>query len=117
MNEAQQIIAIYQDRGYQFINHTPSLYFNARLNNFDTTFVAHSVIGQEFDNVIVTMDDNFYYEKGELRSGKHPNWNYLYHKMLFQEITRVREKLAIVVIGNPDVFMHLLEIKNIRTAG
>ena len=52
----------------------------------------------------------------KLKSKAHPNWNYLYHQMLFQEVTRVREKLAIVVIGNPDVFSHLIKIKQIRTS-
>ena len=116
VTEAQNMIAIYQSRGYQFINHTPSQYAPATLDEFDTTVVAHTVIGQEFDNVIVMMDENFYYEDRKLKSKAHPNWNYLYHQMLFQEVTRVREKLAIVVIGNPDVFSHLIKIKQIRVA-
>ena len=116
VTEAQNMITVYQSKGYQFINHTPSRYLLSTLNEFDTTVVAHKVIGQEFDNVLVMIDENFYYEGGLLKSKAHPNWNYLYHKMLFQEVTRVREKLAIIVLGNPDVFSRLLKIKMIRTA-
>lgn len=116
VEEAKNIIELYREKGYRFINHTPSQYAFATLDEFDVALVAHNVIGQEFDNVIVMIDDNFFYDDGKLKSGDHPNWNYLYHKMLFQEVTRVREKLAIVVLGNPDVFSYLLKIKNIRTA-
>ena len=114
VEEAQNILDLYWAKGYQFINHTPSQYESATLDLFDTTVVAHSAIGQEFDKVIVMIDDNFYYENGVLRSKDHPNWNYLYHQMLFQEMTRVRERLAIIVMGNPEVFSRLLKIKNIH---
>ncbi len=115
VEEAQNIIELYQERGYQFINHTPSLFADATMNKFDMSVFAHKVIGQEFDNVIVMIDENFYYEDGLLKSKAHPNWNYLYHQMLFQEVTRVREKLAIIVLGNPEVFSRLLEMKTTRT--
>lgn len=116
VEDAQNMIEIYQERGYQFINHTPSRYADATMNQFDMSVFAHKVIGQEFDNVLVMIDENFYYKDGLLKSKAHPNWNYLYHKMLFQEVTRVREKLAIIVLRNPDVFSRLLKIKMIRTA-
>lgn len=66
--------------------------------------------------VIVMIDENFYYEDGLLKSKAHPNWNYLYHQMLFQEVTRGREKLAIIVLGDPEVFSYLLKMKTTRTA-
>ena len=41
---------------------------------------------------------------------EHPNPDYLYSKLLFQGLTRVREKLAIIVIDNEDVFGKILNI-------
>ena len=109
---AQQLIKLYEYKGYTFINHTPSQYHNAILDNFATDCVAHKVIGQEFDNVIVTIDTNFAYTSdGKLAAYAHPNPNYLYAKLLFQEMTRVREKLCVIVIQNPPVFERILKIK------
>lgn len=71
---------------------------------------SHKVIGQEFDNVAVVMDNNFSYnkEKGRLiYSG-----NSYYHpvKMLFQNMTRTRKKLHIVIINNSEVLNRCLSI-------
>ena len=58
------------------------------------------------------MGANFgYNEKGVLIStNAHPNPDYLYDKLLFQGITRVREKLAIIVLDNPKLFLQILQI-------
>ena len=72
---------------------------------------THRAIGQEYDNVVMYIDDNFFYGNDkELWSKVHPNPNFLYDKLLFQGVTRVREKLAIVVISNQDVYSKLLGI-------
>lgn len=70
------------------------------------------MLGQEFDNVLILLNDKFYYnDKKELSSKGHPNPDYLYFKMLFQAITRTREQLCIIVIGNEKLFMEILSIK------
>ncbi len=71
---------------------------------------SHEVIGQEFDNVAVVMDSYFSYntEKGRLfYSGKS-----YYHpvKMLFQNMTRTRKKLHIVIINNSEILNRCLSI-------
>ena len=70
----------------------------------------HKVIGQEFDNVAVVMDSNFSYneENGRLiYSG-----NSYYHpvKMLFQNMTRTRKKLHIVIINNSEILNRCLSV-------
>lgn len=75
----------------------------------DTDYVAHSVIGQEFDNVAVILDNNFYYEKNNNNYRLMGTNRSYYHstKMFYQNITRVREKLIILVIDNPDIFVKI----------
>lgn len=112
IDECKEIIKYYKDKNYYFINYTPSLFSGDRLDNFKylANSNTHKVIGQEFDNVLMYIDQNFYYENEILKSYSHPNPDYLYDKLFFQGITRVREKLAILVLNNIDVYEKLLKI-------
>ncbi|WP_394714034.1 DNA/RNA helicase domain-containing protein [Streptococcus parauberis] len=84
---------------------------------------SHSVIGQEFDQVIIPLDSNFFYEKiiytnekdGEKREFmllKTSNSYYPLDKMLYQNITRTREILEIVIIGNYSLFLNISRLLN-----
>ena len=74
---------------------------------------THHVIGQEFDNVMIMMDENFKYsEEGKLMAKEHPNPNYLFYKLLYQGLSRARKKLCILVIDNYLLFSQILKIKN-----
>lgn len=55
------------------------------------------------------MDNNLYYNKG-LRSTQHPNPDYLYPLLFFQGVTRVRNKLTIIVVNNENVYNSLMNI-------
>lgn len=113
IEESKCIIQYYTDtKNYQFINLTPSLYTTSVLDNYDSYPSSHDVIGQEFDNVLVVMDDAFRYGDGRLACREHPNPNYLYSKLLLQAISRTRIRLCIVVRNNKDLFEQLLKIKN-----
>ena len=57
--------------------------------------------------------DNFQYaEDGHLQGKMHPNPNYIFYKLWFQGVSRAREKLCILVIGNEELFKKLLSVKN-----
>ena len=57
------------------------------------------------------MDDTFYYDNNQrLRAKEHPNPNYLYTKLLLQGLTRVREKLALIVVGDLSLFGSIIDI-------
>lgn len=74
---------------------------------------SHQVIGQEFDNVMILIDNNFRYcSEGDLEAKEHPNPDYLFPRLFYQNISRTREKLRIVVIDNEEIFENLLKIKN-----
>lgn len=70
---------------------------------------AHQIIGQEFDNVIVVIDGVFFYSPdGDLVSHKRTGVLYGQREMLFQIVTRTRNKLEIVVVNNEPVFREIL---------
>ena len=108
-----KIIRLHND--YEFIRFTPSQYGTDSLTSYvlDSDHTTHEVIGQEYDNVIIVMDDIFTYnEKGQLTAYRHPNPDYLYTKMLFQALTRCREKLAIIIVGDRVLFNTVFSIVN-----
>lgn len=113
-SEATLLLGDFIKNGYTFINYTSSSY---RWTTFDcySSFSegrnTHTVIGQEFEKVVMLIDNTFAYdENGKLRAYEHPNPNYLYRQLLFQGVSRVREKLAIIVVDNKDVFTKALSI-------
>jgi len=70
---------------------------------------SHRVIGQEFDNVVITIDQFFSYNKdGELiyRGGSY----YEPVKMLFQNITRTRKRLSVVIIDNSEILDRCISV-------
>lgn len=98
--------------GYEFITYTPSKYYRNSIDYYQGYENTHDVIGQEFDNVVIILDNNFYYsDNGQLLAREHPNPDYLFPKLFYQNITRAREKLAIVVVNNKKLFKRLLELK------
>lgn len=103
-----------KDNGWKVINYTPDKvtklpYEKYILENDEDN--AHTVIGQEFDNVVAVIDEHFYYKKNTLSTRNYKKTPY-YHptKMLFQIVSRTRIKLAIVVVRNPEILNRCLEI-------
>ena len=62
-----------------------------------TDLNTHTVIGQEFEKVCMIIDDNFSYKGNKLVAKWHPNPDYLFEQLLYQGLTRVRSKLAIII--------------------
>lgn len=111
VTEAIEILNYYRIQNYTFINYTPSLYYPSTLDQYPNSLSTHSVIGQEFDNVIMILDEHFAYDnEKKLRAVRHPNPDYLYRKMLIQGVTRVREKLCLLVVNNKPIFQEILAI-------
>lgn len=70
---------------------------------------SHQVIGQEFDNVAIAVDKFFNYDDaGDLTYGG--GAYYAPTKMLFQNITRARKRLNLVVIENQALLNRCLSI-------
>lgn len=114
VDEVQNISVLLNVKGWQTINYTPgttSTFHYEKYKTEDTT-CSHSVIGQEFDNVAVVIDDNFTYNDNKLvTSGKYKGY-YAQRQMLFQNLTRTRKKLFIVIYNNEEVLEYCTEILN-----
>lgn len=112
-DESDRIIDFYKNRGYMFITYTPSQFYCNSIDHFSNNINSHEVIGQEFDSVLIVLDENFKYGfDGKLSAKIHPNPDYFFPRLFYQNITRARKKLCIVVINNKDLFKRLLQIKN-----
>lgn len=114
---AKRYISGMSDEGWKSINYTGSQ-FNpvySDLYQIPYNITAHRVIGQEFDDVMAVIDGHFYFDKdyelncGAVEGGPH---EYIMTKMLYQILTRTREKLKIIVIKNEPVFSYILSILN-----
>lgn len=106
---ANELIARYGKKGYTHIG-----YYGDNGGDTPREEIAQNVAGREFDKVLMVVDENFAYsEDGSLGTKEHPAADYLFEQLLYQGLTRVREKLIIIVLNNKDVFEKLLgAIKN-----
>ncbi len=112
-DQANHLIKYYSKNGYKYISFTLSSVNHCKYERLCTGSNTHEVIGQEFDNVVMAIDDTFYYSNdGYLTARDHPNPNYLFRQLLFQGVTRVRERLALIIINNPDVFKQIIDFVN-----
>ena len=85
-----------ESEGYKYISYTSS-YYNTTLDYQENDSNTHRVIGQEFDGVVMILNDKFYYEGNILKALQHPNSDYLYTKLLYQGLTRARTKLKLII--------------------
>ena len=109
--EAQNMLEYYRQNGYVFINYSKSNYESSPYAAYEEDFDTHHVIGQEFDKVVMLMDNSFYYdEEGVLKGIPHPNPDYLYPNLFYQGVTRVREKLSLIVVDAPALFEKITSI-------
>ena len=113
IGEAQDQLAYFRDRGYVFINcfrPTDEIPGNPFLA-FEGGYDIHHVIGQEFDKVVMLMDGSFFYsEDGRLEGVPRPDPDYIYPNLFYQGITRVREKLALIVLQSEPLFDRIAAI-------
>lgn len=106
---ANALIAEYQSKGYKYISYTPSSYKGHKIDKLLQGENTHFVIGQEFDSVVMVINESFgYLNDGRLGAFEHPNPNYLFAQLLYQGLTRVREKLAVIILNNEKVFKTLV---------
>lgn len=121
VKELKAILQLYSSKGYKYIMPAPSRYAlqhasqyaEDRQGYYPASGAGQFVIEEEFDQVVVVMDANFKYdENGELTAFESPDPDYLFQKLLYQNITRARKKLCLAVYDNPELLGYLLAIKN-----
>lgn len=98
-NNAMRKVEELKQRGYTFISYTPSK-VNHEIDYQSDRYNTHTVIGQEFDGVCMLIGNYFYYTSaGKLAAKTHPNPDYLFDQLLYQGLTRVRSRIALVVMS------------------
>jgi len=98
---------------WQFLNFTPSQYDTEHHKAYFKKDIptSHRVIGQEFNNVTIVIDELFsYHVSGQLIYQGTSYYNP--RKMLFQNITRARRKILIVIINNEEILERCMSILN-----
>lgn len=102
----------FEAEGYTYISYTASFY-NHELDYQIRKHNTHNVIGQEFDGVCMILDDNFFYSpEGKLVGKEHPNPDYLFNQLLYQGLTRVRNKIALIVTSETLLQKVMILMKN-----
>lgn len=101
-----------QHAGWKVIDFTPAKYIETNHSSHPMAVTTADVIGQEFDQVAAVIDDTFYYRPNNKLAAKVDFQNHFYHptKMLYQNISRTRKKLHVVVVNNLVVMDKILNI-------
>lgn len=109
--DAGNFLSFLDDKKWQTLRFTPSQYDNEFHRQYYRAdcMTSHEVIGQEFDNVSVAIDQHFTYDiDGKLA---HKGYAfYLSRKMLFQNMTRARKRLLVVIIKNEELLQRCMSI-------
>lgn len=112
LNDAKDYIETLKDQNWEVLRFTPSQHDEEHHKEYAAYWqeTSHRIIGQEFDHVAVIIDRNFSYDEG---SGDLIYMAYSYYapvKMLFQNITRARKKLNLIIIDNEVLLERCIKI-------
>lgn len=120
VDDAKSYLNTLKNEKWQVLRFTPSQYNKEYHQKYSdsSSQTSHQVIGQEFENVAITIDKYFSYdEDGNLTYDKK---NILFYnkgksyynatKMLLQNITRARKMLNVIIIDNPEILIRCLKL-------
>lgn len=111
LDDAKKYLLFLDREEWEILRFTPSRHNKEYHQQYSSYYhqSAHRVIGQEFDNVVVTIDRHFeYHVNGNLIYSGYGYYNAL--KMLFQNITRTRKKLKLIIIDNEALLKKCISI-------
>lgn len=111
VDDAKEYLSSLRTGEWEVIRFTPSQYNNEHHEKYSdyNCQTSHGIIGQEFDDVVIVLDKLFYYNDSD-------NLDYcgrVYYnpvKMLFQNITRTRKKLKLIIIDNEEILGRCIQI-------
>ena len=102
--ELTSYFKIYQD-SFTYITIPNTNYDSGNICAVD----INEVVGKDYENVMMILDNNYFYSNKKLSSHNSQKNNYLYLKILYQGLTRTRENIAIIIYRNKKLFKELLE--------
>ena len=99
-----------QEKGWKIPKYTPGTISTFCYEGYGTAEEesAHEVIGQEFDKVVAIIDNNFGYDEGGKLIAN--NRYYSQRQMLYQILTRTRQRLYVIILSNEPMLKRCLEI-------
>lgn len=112
-SQKQEVILLskhLQQKGWKIPRYTPGTHSTFCYEEYGTVEEesAHAVIGQEFDKVVAIIDNSFRYDgDGKLIAN---NEYYSQRQMLYQILTRTRQKLYVIILNNEPMLKRCLEI-------
>lgn len=107
--EAREMIRYFRDKGYVFIN--AHRYPGDAFEDIEESFGNRHIAGREYNSVVMLMDASFSYdENGYLRGIPEPDPGHPYPNIFYSGITRVRERLALVILDAPELLESVLTI-------
>ena len=111
--EALEIINLYEkELRYKFIANAFAAEEKYPSSDSLGTPNASQTMEQGFDNVLILMDDHFRYdEEGRLCGPVYANTETLFYKLMFQDVSKARSKLCVLVAGNYELFQQISSIK------
>jgi Cdc6-like AAA superfamily ATPase len=104
IDDAKDYLGTLDNQEWEILHFTPSQYNKEHHEKYSDSShkTSHRIIGQEFENVVITVDNFFSYdENGELIYKGSTYYDAA--KMLFQNITRTRKRLNLVIINNSEL--------------
>ena len=111
IDDAREYISSLREGDWEVVRFTPSQYNREHHKKYSdcNCQTSHEIIGQEFDNVVIVLDKFFHYNGSDnLDYSAYAYYNPV--KMLFQNITRTRKKLKLIVIDNDEILGRCMKI-------
>lgn len=110
--DARKYIEYLKKQDWEYIHLTASNNASDKLKSveFGSKQSAHQVIGQEFNNVIVVISSDFYYNDDKMLKYKDTTWHYNPLETLYQAASRTRKKLKFIIINNLEVYKACMKI-------
>lgn len=99
-----------QMKDWKVPKYTPGIHSKFKYQRYEigNEESAHAVIGQEFDKVVAIIDETFKYNENGILVAD--NSCYSQRQMLYQILTRTRQKLYIIILNNEPMLKRCLEI-------
>lgn len=113
LDDARLYVEYLKSLGWEHIYLSNSLRKAEPLDNvkFLSNNSSHQVIGQEYEDVVIVINEHFYYTE-QLKLSYNAYYYYNPLETLFQAITRTRKKLKLVIINNEEVYKKCIQIIN-----
>lgn len=112
-HDAGNFAILLKEKNWNILSYTESNYNHREADKFTaySNLNAHAVVGQEFDKIATVIDSSFRYNKDKRLVSLGKSY-YNPGKMLFQMLTRAREKICLIIVNNEEMLKECLAIQN-----